>query len=50
MAATVIGHQFITDVEGNPVGVILPLPEFALVEETLRQFSSVRGTIVDPGF
>ncbi|MFZ4802816.1 MAG: hypothetical protein ACOYLR_12855 [Chlorobium sp.] len=44
MAATVIGHQLITDVKGNPVGVILPLPEFALVEETLRQLSSVRGT------
>ncbi len=44
MAATVIGHQFITDVEGNPVGVILPLPECALGEETLRPFLSVRGT------
>ncbi|MEI6639545.1 MAG: hypothetical protein FDX02_09185 [Chlorobium sp.] len=44
MAAPVIGHQFITDVEGKPVGVILPLAEFALGEEALRQFSSVRGT------
>ncbi len=44
MATTVIGRQFIRDVEGNAVGVILPLEEFALVEEALRQFAPVRGT------
>jgi len=37
MARTVLKRQFITDAEGNPVGVILPLEEFALVEETLKQ-------------
>ncbi len=35
--ATVLKRQFITDAEGNPVGVILPLEEFALIEETLKQ-------------
>ena len=43
MATTVIGRQFIRDVEGNAVVVILPLEEFALVEEALRQFAPVRG-------
>ena len=37
MTVPVLKRQFITDAEGNPVGVILPLEEFALVEETLRQ-------------
>ncbi|MCX5975095.1 MAG: hypothetical protein NTU59_10620 [Coprothermobacterota bacterium] len=37
MARTVLKRQFITDAAGNPVGVILPLEEFALVEETLKQ-------------
>jgi len=44
MATTVLKRQFITDAAGNPVGVILPLEEFALVEETLRQRLPVPGT------
>ena len=30
-------RQFITDGEGNAIGVILPLEEYALVEELLEQ-------------
>ncbi len=37
MTVTVLKRQFITDAAGNPVGVILPLEEFALVEEILDQ-------------
>lgn len=37
MAAHVLKRQFIKDAAGNPVGVILPLEEFALVEEVLKQ-------------
>jgi hypothetical protein len=37
MAAHVLKRQFIRDAAGNPVGVILPLEEFALVEEVLKQ-------------
>ena len=39
MARTVLKRQFITDAAGNPIGVILPLEEFALVEEILEQQS-----------
>ena len=44
MATPVLKRQFITDAAGNPVGVILPLEEFALVEEVLRQHVSVPST------
>lgn len=44
MAAHALKRQFIRDAEGNPVGVILPLEEFALVEETLKQRLSVPST------
>ena len=44
MAAPVLKRQFITDAAGNPVGVILPLEEFALVEGTLRQHLPVPST------
>ena len=44
MAMTVLKRQFITDAAGNPVGVILPLEEFALVEETLKQRLPSPGT------
>jgi hypothetical protein len=44
MATTVLKRQFITDAAGNPVGVILPLEEFALVEETLKQRLPVPDT------
>ena len=37
MTTTVLKRQFITDASGNPIGVILPLPEFALVQEVLEQ-------------
>jgi hypothetical protein len=33
----VLKRQFITDSAGNPVGVILPLEEFALVEEIIEE-------------
>ena len=37
MTTTVLKRQYITDVVGNPIGVILPIEEFALVEEVLEQ-------------
>ena len=37
MTTTVLKRQFITDAAGNPVGVILPLEEFELVEEVIEQ-------------
>ena len=43
MATAALGRQFITDAVGNPVGVILPLEEFALVEDTLNQRLPVSG-------
>ncbi len=33
----VLKRQFITDAAGNPIGVILPLEEYALVADTLEQ-------------
>lgn len=36
---TTLKRQFITDADGNPIGVILPLEEYALVQETLEQRS-----------
>ncbi len=44
MAAHGLKRQFIRDAEGNPVGVILPLEEFVLVEETLKQLLSTPST------
>ena len=44
MATPVLKRQFITDAAGKPVGVILPLEEFALVEAVLRQHSPVPST------
>lgn len=37
MTATVLKRQFITDAGGQPVAVILPLSEFALVKDVLEQ-------------
>jgi hypothetical protein len=37
MTVTTLKRQFITDTAGNPVGVILPLEEFALVEDILER-------------
>lgn len=34
---TMLKRQFITDVSGKPIGVILPLEEFALIADTLEQ-------------
>ena len=36
---TTLKRQFITDAAGNPIGVILPLEEYALVQEILEQRS-----------
>ena len=41
VTTVVLKRQFITDVAGNPIGVILPLEEFALVEEMLEQRSQI---------
>jgi hypothetical protein len=37
MTTTILKRQFITDAAGNPIGVILPIEEFSLVEEILTQ-------------
>ena len=37
MTVAVLKRQFIADATGSPVGVILPLEEFALVEKILEQ-------------
>ncbi len=37
MREVVLKRQFITDSAGKPVGVILPLEQFAAVEEILEQ-------------
>jgi len=34
---TTLKRQFITDEDGRPIGVILPLEEFALIEHLLDQ-------------
>jgi hypothetical protein len=34
---TMLKRQFITDADGKPIGVILPLEEFALIEKILKQ-------------
>ncbi len=39
MTTTTLKRQFITDKEGNPIAVILPLEEFALVKDILDQQS-----------
>jgi hypothetical protein len=47
MTETVLKRQFITDSDGTPVGVILPIEEFALVQDLLeREFPS--GETVPP--
>jgi len=37
MTTMVLKRQIITDADGNPVGVILPLSEYARVEKYLAQ-------------
>ena len=39
MTTTTLKRQFITDKEGTPIAVILPMEEFALVEDILAQQS-----------
>jgi len=39
MTTITLKRQFITDATGQPVGVIVPLEEFAMVEALLRQQS-----------
>jgi hypothetical protein len=36
MTETILKRQYITDSDGTPVGVILPMEEFALVQELLE--------------
>ncbi len=48
MAGTILKRQFITDAAGNPVGVILPLEEFVLVEEILDQRFPTTGETDKP--
>jgi len=43
MTTITLKRQFITDATGQPVGVIVPLEEFALVETLLRQQQTVAG-------
>ena len=40
MSTTILKRQFITDADGNPIGVILPLEEYALIEDLLEQHSA----------
>ena len=37
MSEAILKRQFITDSAGKPVGVILPMEQFALVEEILEE-------------
>jgi len=37
MIQTIVKRQFITDAEGKPIAVILPMEEFALVRDVLDQ-------------
>jgi hypothetical protein len=37
MTTTVLKRQYITNADGNPIGIILPLEEFALIAHVLEQ-------------
>jgi len=41
---TILKRQFITDADGKPIGVILPVEEFDLVAETLEQRLTAQQT------
>jgi hypothetical protein len=43
VTVNILKRQFITDTEGNPIGVILPLKEFALVKDILEQQTQPLG-------
>ena len=45
MATTTLKRQFITDAEGNPVAVILPMEEFALVKDMLDRRSQTTDEV-----
>ena len=36
-------RQIITDVEGNPIAVILPIEEFALIQDLLNQHTGTKA-------
>jgi hypothetical protein len=40
MSTTTLKRQFITGTDGNPIGVIVPLEEYALIEKILEQHLS----------
>jgi hypothetical protein len=44
MTTKVLKRQFITDTEGNPIGIILPLTEYELVEPILAQYETSLAT------
>lgn len=48
MNTTTLKRQFITDASGNPIGIILPLDEFALVRDILERYRSSTVLISDP--
>ena len=43
MTTTVVKRQIIRDAEDNPIAVILPIDEFALVEDVLDQRSRTKA-------
>ncbi len=60
MGTTTLKRQFITDAAGEPIGVILPIEEYQLVEGMLSERANrsdedarlalVRGAMSDPAF
>ena len=40
METSTLKRQFITDAQGNPVGVILPIEEWALIKDLLDHVAS----------
>jgi hypothetical protein len=44
---TILQRQFITDTKGHPIGIILPLEEYKLVEPILKQRAPVPSNDVD---
>ena len=37
MTETILKRQYITDADGTPVGIILPIEEFELVQDLIEQ-------------
>ena len=45
MTKTVLKRQYITDANGTPIGIILPIEEYALIQDLLEWMSpSVKET------